>query len=186
MAVKIFAIPALIVAALFASTLQVVSPFGPTPQIGQGFTQRLVAGLWSLAALAVEHPIPLAVVLGVWVLRQLVVAIRRAIPANKDPQRMFTTAQRVEAFRISQGRCEFDGFWPFSRCGRPAAHADHWFPHTLGGASSMNNLVSGCAPCNLSKGAKVPTFWQTTRIERRRRSYFPPGVPLRPGEKYLR
>ena len=61
----------------------------------------------------------------------------------------------------------------FTRCNEAAAHGDHWFPWSRGGPTSMENFVAACPGCNLAKGAKVPTFWQTQRLSWRRRRYYP-------------
>lgn len=103
----------------------------------------------------------------------------------KDPQRMFTTDQRRAGFARSENRCEMEDFF-FFRCKRPAEHGDHWFPHSKGGSTAMDNFVSGCARCNIAKSARVPTFWETQRLVYRRRRYFPPALDPTPGGRYAR
>lgn len=115
------------------------------------------------------------------VLGRLAALVPRSV--RKDPQRMFSPAQRKTGFDRAEGRCEMDGLFLF-RCRKPAAHGDHWFPWSKGGPTDMDNFVAGCASCNCSKGAKTPTYWQTWRLERRRRRYFPADLTLRPGGRY--
>lgn len=133
----------------------------------------LVVACWVVAAVLVA-----------WV---VVTAVRRyatrATP--RDPQRLFDTAQKSEAFSLAGGRCEFETPLLHRRCSRPGRHADHWIPWTLGGASSGRNLVVACAPHNLAKGATVPSRGKTARLARRRRRYYPVGVATRPGQRYV-
>ena len=46
----------------------------------------------------------------------------------------------------------------------------------------MTNLVAACPSHNLSKGAKMPSALLRSRIESRRKSYFPRGTSLTAGE----
>lgn len=112
----------------------------------------------------------------------LIVSSRRSGIRNLDPQRIFTAEQRAAGFDRADGRCEFSGL--LFRCRGAAEHGDHYFPWSKGGASSMGNFVAGCAPCNLSKGAKPPSRLNQIKLERRRRRYFPPGVDVRAGAWY--
>lgn len=44
-------------------------------------------------------------------------------------------------------------------CGKPVGndyHVDHIIPLSRGGSNGPENIVIACAPCNLSKGAKLP------------------------------
>jgi hypothetical protein len=46
-------------------------------------------------------------------------------------------------------------------CGSGAdLHCDHVEPVALGGSHDINNLVTACAPCNLSKGSKTVAEWR--------------------------
>jgi HNH endonuclease/Helix-turn-helix domain len=40
-----------------------------------------------------------------------------------------------------------------------ALECDHSIPLSRGGDNSIENLVTACRPCNLSKGAKLPGEW---------------------------
>lgn len=110
-------------------------------------------------------------------------AVRNSAPEQLDPQRMFNADQRRIGAARAGNRCEMDGVFPWTRCKRTGTHGDHHFPWSKGGATSMANFVWACARCNTSKGAKVPTHFQTSRIARRRRKYFPAAIPTRPGQR---
>lgn len=50
---------------------------------------------------------------------------------------------------------------PCFYCGNTiAGHADHVVPIAKGGRHSIGNLVSACAPCNMSKGSKFLSQWK--------------------------
>lgn len=101
----------------------------------------------------------------------IVRAIRRHLPVQTDQQRMFTPSQRAETKRLAGGRCEHSnmGF----RCRAPGAHADHIYPWSRGGATSMSNMQSLCATHNLRKSAKIPSHFYIHQLEKRRAKYFP-------------
>jgi hypothetical protein len=129
------------------------------------------------------NPVLLAVIGGFFVL----VAISRAVASGRkvpqDPSRLFSANQRAEGFGRAGGRCEMDGFL-FMRCKSKAHHGDHHYPWSKGGATSMGNFVAACATHNTSKGAKIPTFFATQRMEARRRKYFPAGINVAVGERF--
>ncbi len=101
-----------------------------------------------------------------------------------DPRRTFTPDERRVGFTRAGHRCEFDTWVGLRRCSRAAEHADHWWPHVRGGASTLTNLVAACGWHNTSKGARLPTPAQTRRLTRRRRRYFPLGDHTVPGQRY--
>ena len=43
-------------------------------------------------------------------------------------------------------------------------HVDHFIPLARGGSNGPENLVLACPPCNLSKGAKLPSEWMPERF----------------------
>ena len=104
--------------------------------------------------------------------------IRRARPrvVQRDPQRAFAEAQRQAIFARAQNRCEHVSALGL-RCRRAPTHADHVHPWSKGGATTLANAQALCARHNLQKGSRVPSGWYVHRLERRRRSYFPPGEP---------
>lgn len=150
--------------------------------------QRLLAaGAKLLGHLAQSNPtislVCLGVAAAVLVLPGLLMSGAGGGP--KDPRRLFPVPERKAAFERAGNRCEYDGFLWF-RCPHPAHHADHFYPHTRGGATSMRNLVAACSSCNLSKSAHMPTPWVKWRLERRRRRYFPAGMDTTAGEWFGR
>ena len=157
--------------------------FGLPPTEGlHGILLHLVNGLWVMGCFAADYPKVVLAIIGLWVLTIGVRVIAAMLPVQKDPQRMYTSGQRQIGFARSDGRCELEG-WLWRRCQKPAGHGDHYFPWSKGGATDMANFVSACVTCNLSKGARIPTTFERVRLERRRRKYFTPGVPIRAGNK---
>lgn len=138
-------------------------------------------GLWTFLWVMFAHPIPFTVVYTVlmlpWLVAMLIATLPRRI--HKDPQRLFTVDQRRSGGFRAGDRCEMEGIF-LTRCRRPGEHGDHWFPHSKGGGTTMENFVWACARCNIAKSARVPTFWETTRLEWRRRRYFDHAHTLRP------
>ncbi|MBC9927275.1 HNH endonuclease [Leucobacter sp. cx-169] len=111
------------------------------------------------------------------------ILFRRRGTSNKDPKRAFDSEQRRKGFALASSQCEMSTPW-MTRCTATASHADHFYPHAKGGASSMMNLVAACAPHNLSKGAKLPSAVDRALISARRRNYFPADLERKPGEWY--
>ena len=145
--------------------------------------QSLVGASVDVAGWVGAHPWALGVLLALLVVAAMVRAVRAHRPVTQDPQRMYSPEQRAESFRRAGGRCEYTG--PLlTRCRRPAEHADHLYPHTRGGATTLENCVASCAHCNLSKGAKVLPAWRVRMLVRRRRRYYPVGVDRVCGERY--
>lgn len=108
--------------------------------------------------------------------------VMRAGGGPTDQVRMFSAAQRRDGFSRAGNRCEYDGFLPWLRCTSAAEHADHFFPWSRGGATSMSNQVAACARHNLAKSDHMPSRMMQSRIARRRRRYFPAGVDLAVGQ----
>lgn len=103
--------------------------------------------------------------------------LANAVPHTKDPRRMFTPSERAEIFRRAGMRCEHRPLLGF-RCSQAAAHADHIHPHARGGATSLANGQALCQGHNLRKSSKVPDALTVWLLARRRRRYFPEGVPV--------
>lgn len=96
---------------------------------------------------------------------------------QKDSQRAFTSSQRTAAFARAGNQCEHFGVFG-RRCTASPSHADHVYPHSKGGATTLSNCQALCARHNLAKSNHVPSRLHVTRLERRRASYFPPGTPV--------
>lgn len=108
-----------------------------------------------------------AVILFVVVLGRL----RRGAREQRDPQRVFTAAQRQAMFRRAGGQCEHKRMI-LPRCTAAPTHADHIFPWSRGGATVLSNGQALCARHNLAKSNKVPSSFYIWRLESRRRRYF--------------
>lgn len=124
-----------------------------------------------LTVLAAEQP---ALLIGIVVFVALVTKVLTGPQGGgskaRDPQRLYTNRDRRAGFDRAGGRCE--GEWlPFVRCTRPANAGDHWLPHSKGGATSAANFVALCSIHNRSKSARVPSRFQTARLQVRRRKY---------------
>ena len=67
----------------------------------------------------------------------------------------FTAEEWLALLEASGGRCRW--------CDEPiegSPHADHVVPLSRGGVGTIDNVVVSCAPCNLSKGAKLVEEWR--------------------------
>lgn len=107
---------------------------------------------------------------------------RVVLRPRRDPVRWFDATQRAKARAYAGGRCEYTSWG--RRCPRPAQEIDHYIAHARGGATSMTNAVAACRRHNQAKGATVLPWWHAKALERRRRGYFPPGVPVKVGQRY--
>lgn len=161
-------------------------PGGNSPDLAEWIVASLRALLRLVVDVGGAHPEVAGIVASALILRLLigVARSRLAAVAPRDPRRAYTGEERQAGFRRAGHRCEFDAWLGLARCRRSAEHADHWWPHSRGGATTMANLVAGCARHNVAKGAALPTAAQTRRIARRRRRYFLPGDRAVPGERY--
>ncbi|MEZ2392168.1 HNH endonuclease [bacterium RCC_150] len=112
----------------------------------------------------------------------IAVLIRSRDVRRRDPLRRFTRQQRREGLERAAGRCEMEGIF-HRRCSRQAEHGDHFYPWSKGGATSLQNFVAACAPCNRVKSAKIPTPGQQRRLEQRRLEYFGAGERVHVGER---
>jgi 5-methylcytosine-specific restriction endonuclease McrA len=89
---------------------------------------------------------------------------------------MFTQAQRTVIFNRCGNRCESKR-WFWSRCRSKPTHADHIYPWSKGGATSLANAQGLCARHNLMKSNHIPSDLYLRSLERRRKAYFPNGMP---------
>lgn len=146
----------------------------------------LSAGVVTLAAMSAAHPRAALIVAGVVALPVVVSALVNLVPrsVHKDPQRLFTAAQKRTGNELAGNRCEMES-WLWMRCRGPAEHGDHWFPWSKGGASELGNYVAACARCNMAKSNRIPTRFETLRLERRRSRYYPTGTFTSTGSRYV-
>ncbi len=101
---------------------------------------------------------------------------------RRDPVRWFPPPVRATARAWAGGRCEYLRL--LGRCPRPARETDHFVPWARGGATSQANAVASCRQHNQRKGARPPSWLDTAGLWWRRRTYYPAGVPRRPGRHY--
>jgi hypothetical protein len=80
-------------------------------------------------------------------------------PHKADPTSFFEEGGNWQ--RLRQAVFERDNF-TCVYCGATEAvlHADHVHPRSRGGRDEMENLVTACASCNLSKGSKSVEEWR--------------------------
>lgn len=98
---------------------------------------------------------------------------------GRDPWRRFKYESRRVVMERAGNRCEGAVFLAWGRCREPAAEADHVYPWSRGGATIVSNGQALCRGHNRNKGAMKPAWWYLLSLERRRRTYFPPGVDVR-------
>lgn len=98
---------------------------------------------------------------------------------RRDPWRRFKYESRRIVMERAGNRCEGAVFLAWGRCHEPAAEADHVYPWSRGGATIVSNGQALCRGHNRNKGAMKPAWWYLLSLERRRRSYFPPGMDVR-------
>lgn len=146
--------------------------------------EQTLSLLASLAEVVLEHPwalVPLALA--------VLVGIVMTSPAggaceSRDPRRVFTSAERQEAFSRAGLRCEHKPLL-WSRCTNTPTQGDHIYPWARGGRTAMSNQQALCAFHNNRKSGTVPTRMYIYRLQLRRRRYFPeeasPQVEWRSG-----
>lgn len=108
----------------------------------------------------------------------VVVASRRGQSPQLDPQRLFDAVQKDVARRRCGNRCEHKPLL-WKRCPGKAEEADHIYPWSRGGATSLGNLQYLCRRHNRRKSAWTPPRTYIWRLERRRRKYFPDGETVK-------
>jgi hypothetical protein len=136
----------------------------------------LVSGLWPVLAPHLWWLVPLLVL--VVVLRFPMLG-RGPNSTRRDPWRGFKFAARRAVLDRAGGLCEAPIFLAWGRCAEPAVEVDHVVPWSRGGPTVVSNGQALCRQHNRSKGALVPPWWYVLGLERRRRSYVPPGFDVR-------
>lgn len=76
--------------------------------------------------------------------------------ARKRASHQHHTVQQIrEQYARQRGRCYY--------CTQKVKWGDHHIEHVIplsrGGSNDISNIVISCAPCNLSKGSKLPHEW---------------------------
>lgn len=73
----------------------------------------------------------------------------------RNPKTAIPSALRQAVFKRDNYTCQY--------CGAQgvALHADHVYPESKGGETTLGNLVAACAHCNHSKHAKVGVWPRT-------------------------
>lgn len=136
--------------------------------------EALISGLvdW-----AVANPRPALVVAA---LVAVVVLANGYHPSTgwRDPVRIFTAEQKAIIHGRAGGRCEHKPLLWF-RCRAQGTQADHVYPWSKGGPTTIENGQSMCGQCNRAKSARTPSRLYVWRLERRRRRYFPAGADTR-------
>lgn len=118
-----------------------------------------------------SRTVVVAVVAGVMT---LAVKMRSRGGVHRDTQRLFDGTQRAQIHSRAANRCEHKHPLWF-RCREVGNQADHVYPHSRGGATSLNNAQSLCRSHNSRKSNKVPSPVYIWRLQRRRAKYFPAG-----------
>lgn len=75
----------------------------------------------------------------------------------KDDQRLFTHDQRMAIFRRDGGICQVQIKCEGQECSWDSWEADHKFPWSQGGKTTVENGQVACLACNASKGGAVQT-----------------------------
>lgn len=100
-----------------------------------------------------------------------IIAHRKKDDSHRDAKRVFTAKEKAQMSRQCGNRCEGTGL--FFRCRYTGVdlHGDHWYPHSKGGATTMDNLVMLCPQCNRRKSDTIPTSLQTKALSWRRKHH---------------
>lgn len=147
----------------------------PTHHVGLDWSQML-APFWH----GLEPQLP-------WLVSMVVVIFVLVVPhplrgpnsRKRDRWRSYKFDIRRQVIARAGGRCEAAAFIWFGRCHEPAAEADHVYPWSKGGPTTVMNGQALCRGHNRHKAAMTPPWWYILLLERRRRSYVPPGTPIR-------
>jgi 5-methylcytosine-specific restriction endonuclease McrA len=147
----------------------VAGPEGTVSDIVVELLQSVLAGV-----LATPWPAGLLVIFVIGKVVQLSHAIVHRGHA-RDLRRSFSRAEKAQLLERAGHRCEHHT-WLLGRCRQTEAlQADHVHPHSRGGVTDVANGQALCQRHNRRKAARVPWGWELARLERRRRTYFPPG-----------
>lgn len=100
---------------------------------------------------------------------------------QRDPLRFFHEDDVHYAKQVAHYQCEHVDQFGYRCPNTNNLQADHWYPHSRGGATAYNpseplnmftnNLVILCADCNRAKSNKPPTQEETLRLLNSRSGY---------------
>lgn len=96
---------------------------------------------------------------------------RKKDDTHRDAKRVFTAKEKSQLSTQCGYRCEGTGLFFRCRYTGKDLHGDHWFPHSKGGATTMDNLVMLCPQCNRKKSDTIPTSLQTKALSWRRKHH---------------
>lgn len=147
-----------------------------TDELGSIFStlgDDLAAAIWD--GLRGVPVLVIGLVLALVVLTKGVSAFKFGRRKPRDPQRLFTAAQRREMLDRSGGRCEHNPLIG-GRCRAVANAGDHIYPWSKGGLTILSNGQMLCRRHNSQKSNHIPSRFYIHRLEVRRRHYFPAGV----------
>jgi 5-methylcytosine-specific restriction endonuclease McrA len=92
---------------------------------------------------------------------------------GRDDRRGFSTSERAALWARAGMRCEL--------CRRPTpvlsdGEADHWWPHSRGGVTHLDNGVWLDVRCNRRKSDRKPSLVETLAVNRHRRAVGAPEL----------
>ena len=122
-----------------------------------------------------------------WLIAFAVVAVIATAPLptrsvgerRRDIWRGFRFESRRRVMGRAGGRCESASLVFWLRCPDAAVEADHVYPWSKGGATTISNGQALCSGHNRAKSSMTPPWWYVLLLERRRRRYFPTGEDVR-------
>lgn len=98
---------------------------------------------------------------------------------RQDPLRLFKGETRRVVMARAGGRCEGSAFLAWGRCRDDATEADHVYPWSRCGPTTLEDGQALCRGHNRHKAAMKPPWWYLLSLEHRRHSYFPLGADVR-------
>jgi hypothetical protein len=150
------------------------TPSPPTPPSAGSLLHSVWTGLWAAATSSPLVAVFFAIALGGAVVRLARAAIHGG--CARDPIRRFTGTDKAVILGRAGGRCEHHA-WLGGRCRQiERLEADHIHPWSRGGQTAIANGQALCKRHNRAKRATIPYGWQLRALEKRRATYFAPGI----------
>lgn len=97
----------------------------------------------------------------------------------RHPIRLFKGEMRRTVMARAGGRCEGSAFLAWGRCRDQATEADHVYPYSRNGPTTLANGQALCRGHNRHKAAMAPPWWYLLSLEHRRLAYFALGTDVR-------